>query len=160
MFKTLIVIFISLVTVHSFKSTSKVSSKNYLVMNLWNVQKVGQSVVDTSSIYQDTAIEAPKTFKRIQIGQGFDERPLDHGITDEQEKQLNYASISNIDKLFRQKTLLYSLKDDSLSLMDKHYKVQLAATYENLLPSTLSTGMTMIMTSKLDAGGLFKDFDF
>eukprot|EP00595_Chromulina_sp_UTEXLB2642_P001439 CAMPEP_0196765390 /NCGR_PEP_ID=MMETSP1095-20130614/8532_1 /TAXON_ID=96789 ORGANISM="Chromulina nebulosa, Strain UTEXLB2642" /NCGR_SAMPLE_ID=MMETSP1095 /ASSEMBLY_ACC=CAM_ASM_000446 /LENGTH=133 /DNA_ID=CAMNT_0042123349 /DNA_START=191 /DNA_END=592 /DNA_ORIENTATION=+ len=131
-------------------------------MSIWNGQKIGQQVIDTTTIppsdvdssHTDGGIA--KTFKR-SVGAGSDERPL-YGTSFKEEEEANHATISKIDKYLRQKSLLTGLTSMSMSEHEKLERIKLAAAYENLLPTEFSEGT--IVAPSFNAAGLLNDWDF
>lgn len=129
-----------------------------MTMNIWNAQKVGQSVVDVSSLTPSGTETTPlKPFKKILVGAGSDERPL-YGSTYQEEEEANFMQLSRIDKYLRQKSLLQGLRSGSWSQVEQIERIRLASSYENLLPSSFSA--QVVSTSNIQSGGLLGEWEF
>jgi hypothetical protein len=132
--------------------------RNVMSMNIWNAQKVGQSVVDTSSLSPSgTETASVKTFKKVLVGAGSDERPL-YGSSYQEEEEANHQMLSKIDKSLRQKSLLQGLSSGRWSMVEQVERIRLASAYENLLPSSFSS--QVVSTPNLKSGGLLNEWDF
>lgn len=124
-------------------------------MSLFGTQKLGQSVIDTTvPVVIETEVTV-SPFKKNVVGAGTDER---ESILSEDEEENEFATLSKIDKTFRQRKLLGSLSSPSLSQSVKFEMVSRASSVENLLPGFLSS--KAMSSSNLKAGGLQNDWDF
>jgi hypothetical protein len=139
--------------VQSSKLEAKVLKKFCLSMTA-PAQKLGQTVI---GITVPPVIQDPDTasvFKRPPVGSGSDDR-VTKTKNEDTEK---WPILSKIDKSFQQKTLLMGLEGSSWGIQEKYDRVLLASSLENLLPSSFSN--EVITTSRLNAAGLLKDWDF
>lgn len=153
-------VLVVLSSVSAFMMKGKMTTAK-LNMNAWGVQKLGKSLLDQSvPVVEQQEEEIPSRFKRAPVGSGKDERKMisfkkDQASYDEEKNSL----LSSIDKSFMQKNLLMGLESEYWGSVEKLQRIQLAASVDNLLPSSLST--TNIRTSSMHAGGLFEDdWDF
>ena len=152
MFASSLVLFIVLFAAST--SAAKFSRKSSIFMGSRGVQKLGRSVIETTipPTVQGSESTSP-IFKRPLIGSGCDERTT---LTSHDEDN-KWATLSKIDKLFQQKTLLMGLEGSSWGTAEKIERVRTAARVESLLPSSLSA--EIVVTSNLKSGGLFKNWD-
>eukprot|EP01038_Epipyxis_sp_PR26KG_P007538 gene7538-10272_t len=129
------------------------SSRSSLKMNVWGVQKLGQSVIDIA-VTPVQGTETSSIFKRVTIGSGSDERK----IPTEEEEEENNASLSRMYKSFKQKSLLMGLEGNSWGFVEKQERIRLAASVENLLPSSFAS--EVVTSANMYSGGLMKDWEF
>lgn len=117
-------------------------------------QKLGRSVIETTI---PPTIQGPESaspiFKRPLVGSGCDDRTI---LTPHEEDK-KWATLSKIDKLFQQKTLLMGLEGSSWGTAEKLERVRSAVRVESLLPASLST--ETVLTPNLKSGGLLRDWD-
>lgn len=134
------------------KIVPSTGSVRVLKMNLWGIQKLGQSVIDIMAP-APTGSDSASIFKRTTTGSGTDDR---HTFTSEDEEH-DWQTLSKIDKSFQQKALLTALESDFLGTATKMERIQSAAAVENLLPSSFSAHGTK--SSNLRAGGLMDEWE-
>jgi hypothetical protein len=142
---TVIAAFLSMTAAYS---AANILRKTSLTMNAWGAQqKVGQSVITTTSLNK-TALDGLKNFtRRPPRGSGFDERL--HSETDEETANM----VSSVDKSFRQQALLKCLQSDAVSDVVRLERVHLASSVQGILFAPSKTGTVL-------AGGLLSEWDF
>ena len=77
----------------------------------------------------------------------------------EVNREQHYQSLSNIDKSFRQQTLLMGLSSPKLSNVEKLGRIELASSVENLLPSALMK-QSIVQSVDMHSGGLMNAWQF
>ena len=146
----------TIIAVFLFSSfvSSKITGRSSLFMVARGVQKLGQSVIGTTvpPAVQGPDSTSPSVFKRPPIGSGCDDRTV---ITpfDEDKK---WATISKVDKMFQQRSLLMGLEGSSWGSVEKLERVRNAVLIDSLLPSSFSS--ELISASNLKAGGLMSEW--
>lgn len=151
------IILVVLLTIISVSSGYKVSSRSIPSMNMWGTQKLGQSVIGT------TTTTAPSTgvgsmFRRAPVGSGTDER-----INEESEEmiELKNKALYKISKSIRQHGLLMELNGDRWSEAEKLSRVNMAVR-DDILPSSVLGAVSVASphASNLHSGGLLDDWNF
>jgi hypothetical protein len=143
----------------AFSSTHKLSStlsrSKSLHMSMWGAQKLGQSVIGTTSV-ESPATQATSWFRRAPIGSGGDER-CSNEDNDENEN-IKYETMSKIDLSFKQHSLMMELNNNKWGTNEKLERIRLGAA-DGLFPSALSLSSSA-HASNLNAGGLMNDWQF
>jgi hypothetical protein len=132
-----------------------------LKLNAWGLQKLGQSVISINNTVTVNADPANVFFgRRNVVSTGNDER-LSSGTESvvEVNREQHYQSLSNIDKSFRQQTLLMGLSSPKLSNVEKLGRIELASSVENLLPSALMK-QSIVQSVDMHSGGLMNAWQF
>ena len=139
-------------TVFLFSSSlpAKATKRSSLFMISRGAQKLGQSVIGTTvpPSVQGPDSTSPSVFRKSPIGSGLDDRIV---ITpfDEEKK---WATISNVDKMFQQRSLLVGLEGTSWGHAEKLERIRNAVLQDSLLPSSFTS--EIISAPNLKAGGL------
>jgi hypothetical protein len=151
-FSQIIIVLVALFM--SFSSAVNFSRKSSIIMGARGVQKLGRSVIETTI---PPTIQGPESasqiFKRPLVGSGCDDRT----ILTPHDEDIKWATLSKIDKLLQQRTLLMGLEGSSWGTAEKLERVRSAVRVESLLPTSLSA--ETVLTSNLKSGGLLRDWD-
>jgi hypothetical protein len=143
----------------AFSSTHKLlsSSKSSLHMSMWGAQKLGQSVIGTTSV-ESPSTQATSWFRRAPIGSGGDERCSNED--NEEHESMKYETMSKIDLSFKQHSLMMELSKNKWGTQEKLERIRLGAA-DGLFPSALSLSSSPLASaSDLNAGGLMNDWQF
>jgi hypothetical protein len=143
-----------LVMTAAFKSPSNQGLRHATQISMSSTgakQVLGSSVITTTTtkIPHD---DSQTSLRRRARGSGFDER--NEFLTEEEIGR----TVSNIDKYFRQKSLLSNLQGERWGLPEKLERIRLAASVDGTISSTILPGSTT-KTPSLSAGGLFKEWE-
>ena len=137
-------------TSHKSRSASK-----SLHMSMWGAQKLGQSVIGTTSV-ESPATQAQSLFRRAPIGSGGDER-CSNEDSDENE-YMKYETMGKINLSFKQQSLMMELNNNKWGTQEKLERIRLGAS-DGVFPSALSLSSST-RASDLNAGGLMNDWQF
>ena len=127
--------------------TANSSRRLTVSMNMWGVQKLGQSIIGAVT-HQAQEIDSATFFKRIPVGSGTDDR----GVGEDDSSKI---FLEKCDTAFRRKDLLVALQTQVPNIA-KLSKISDASLREGLLPQAISTNF---YAAKLQAAGLLKDWN-
>ena len=131
-----------------------VNSLRFITMSTKGV-KLGRSVIDVT-IPQTQEQTTGEFFQRVSVGSGIDDRTT-HQIKDAED---DYEVLSNLNKSFQQKKLLMTLQSAHYGEVNKLKRIELASALEDILPASTIFSSKVVQSSKLNAGGLMKDWEF
>lgn len=126
----------------------------------WGLQKLGQPVINIESVAAPAPAVGTLFISRRQSTNGNDDRATSFGgndssVVDLKEKQ--YDELAVLDLNFKKQTLLMGLSA-GWSEAEKIQRINIAASVEGLLPSSLD--FSSVSTLNMKAGGLTSDWDF
>lgn len=133
-------------------------SASSLQMNAFGTQKLGNSILDKHIPITKPKEEAtePTLFDRVPVGSGKDERKkVLHTKDQENYNEQKYETLSKIDQNLQQKKLMMNLSSGNMGTPEKLKRIELAASQQNLLPSSLSS--TAVRPPNMFAAGLLDD---
>lgn len=141
------------ICIHFLLFLYMITSINYISMNNYGVKKVGHSVIDII-IPQSQEQISGDFFQRISIGLGIDDRDIS------ENDHLFDSSITKLSKSFQQHSLIMTLESVSYGITNKLKRIESASAVEGILTSSSIFNPRIINSSKLNNGGLMKDWDF
>jgi hypothetical protein len=137
------------------RAATSSSFKRSSLSMMWDTQKVGRKSIVETTIPKTQEEEAISTmFRRVPPGSGMDERSPT--VISDELLEIESATISRIDRSFRQNSLKMALEGDFIGSAEKLNRIHLA-TASGILPDTMIAGSSKV--ASLSAGGLFKDWD-
>jgi len=142
-------------------STARTTSTT-ITMSMWGAQKLGQSVIGTTTGSDKTSVDSTSWFRRAPVGSGCDDTTTssDDDNSDDGESR-KYKAMSAINVNFKQHSLMMELSGSRWGAAEKVQRIQQAAA-DGLFSSapTLSLSSSTARPSNLQAGGLMNDWHF
>lgn len=137
----------SILAFHSSRNTARTRTS----LGAWGLQKLGQPV--------GINVEAPHNSEEMApfgnsaaTGSGTDERKLRQRSGDDKDCDM----VSRMDGAFRRKSLLMTLKSETLSEPEKMLYIKMAADQEGLLPESFGSAAP----TSMHAAGLMDEWNF
>ena len=124
---------------------------------MWDTKKLGgKAMVEITAPKVHDEEEVSNLFRRAPPGSGMDERsPM---ILNDELQDIESASLSRMDKSFRQHSLKMALEGNFMGTEAKLQRIASASAFEGTLPESM--GPASMKVASMTAGGLYKDWDF
>mmetsp|Transcript_25188 Transcript_25188/g.25397 ORF Transcript_25188/g.25397 Transcript_25188/m.25397 type:complete len:172 (+) Transcript_25188:149-664(+) len=141
---------------HISTSHLNTETRSSLALNVWGVQKIGQSVINRNTTAQVVTTDETGVLRfRPSVGTGADERMLDSQLSSTEE---DYVLLTNLEINHEKRDLLQGLTGTTWSPVYKMSMIGAAAAADDLLPKAFSVSSSPSL-SNIKAGGLMTDWN-
>lgn len=138
--------------------SSATSTNRKMTMSMWGAQKLGQSVIGTTTVDTTSTSSSSSWFRRAPVGSGCDDTSDDNDDSEESEMK-RYETMGKIDTSFKQHSLMMGLTSNTWGDQEKLQRIQAAAADGVISTMSLSSSSSA-RASDMSAGGLMKDWAF